>query len=96
MTCNAVKAAEISLAKSMAQQLAVRQYPREQRGAGVDSGFREALGIGSVQDDPDGMAEFVRRELPFGGSACPGRGRGGRRVPRLAVRELDQRGKCAR
>ena len=66
MTYNAVKAAEISLAKSMAQQLAQRQHPRQQRGAGIDSVSGRIVGSRGVQEDPDGMAEFVRRELPFG------------------------------
>jgi 3-oxoacyl-[acyl-carrier protein] reductase len=65
MTYNAVKAAEISLAKSMAQQLA-------KDGIRVNS-----VAPGSIlfpggswdrrrQADPSGIAEFVRRELPFG------------------------------
>jgi len=65
MTYNAVKAAEISLAKSMAQQLA------------KDNIRVNSLAPGSIlfpggswdvrqKADPDGIAEFVRRELPFG------------------------------
>jgi 3-oxoacyl-[acyl-carrier protein] reductase len=65
MTYNAVKAAEISLAKSMAQQLA-------KDGIRVNS-----IAPGSIlfpggswdkrqQTDPVGIAEFVRLELPFG------------------------------
>ena len=65
MTYNAVKAAEISLAKSMAQQLA-------QHGIRVNS-----VAPGSIlfpggswdkrqQADPAGIAEFMRLELPFG------------------------------
>jgi 3-oxoacyl-[acyl-carrier protein] reductase len=62
---NAVKAAEISVAKSMAQQLAA-------------SGIRvNSVSPGSIlfeggswwkrqQADPMGIAEFVKRELPFG------------------------------
>jgi 3-oxoacyl-[acyl-carrier protein] reductase len=65
MTYNAVKAAEISLAKSMAQQLA-------------PDGIRvNSIAPGSIlfpggswdkrqQADPAGIVEFVRRELPFG------------------------------
>jgi 3-oxoacyl-[acyl-carrier protein] reductase len=65
MTYNAVKAAEISLAKSLAQQLA-------------PSGIRvNSLSPGSIlfeggswwkrqQADPAGIDEFIRRELPFG------------------------------
>ena len=65
MTYNAVKAAEISLAKSMAQQLA-------KDGIRVNS-----IAPGSIlfpggswdkrqQADPAGIAEFIRTELPFG------------------------------
>jgi 3-oxoacyl-[acyl-carrier protein] reductase len=65
MTYNAVKAAEISLAKSLAQQLA-------------SSGIRvNSVSPGSIlfeggswwrrqQADPAAIAEFVKRELPFG------------------------------
>jgi hypothetical protein len=65
MTYNAVKAAEISLGKAMAQQLAA-------------DGIRvNSVCPGSIlcpggswwkrrEADPEGMAEFVRRELPFG------------------------------
>jgi 3-oxoacyl-[acyl-carrier protein] reductase len=65
MTYNAVKAAEISLAKSMAQQLA------------KDNIRVNSLAPGSIlfpggswdqrqKADPEGIADFVRRELPFG------------------------------
>ena len=65
MTYNAVKAAEISLGKALAQQLA-------------PSGIRvNSIAPGSIlfeggswhqrqQADPDGIAQFVARELPFG------------------------------
>jgi 3-oxoacyl-[acyl-carrier protein] reductase len=65
MTYNAVKAAEISLAKAMARELAA-------------DGIRvNSVAPGSIlfpggswwkrqQADPDGIAGFVRRELPFG------------------------------
>lgn len=65
MTYNAVKAAEISLAKSMAQQLARDNIrvnsvaPGSIRWPGGSWDLR-------VQADPEAMAEFVRRELPFG------------------------------
>jgi 3-oxoacyl-[acyl-carrier protein] reductase len=65
MTYNAVKAAEISLAKSMAQQLA------------SDNIRVNSVAPGSIlfpggswhlrqQEDPAAIATFVRRELPFG------------------------------
>lgn len=65
MTYNAVKAAQISLGKSLAQQLA---------GAGIRV---NTVSPGSIlfeggswwkrqQQDPAGIADFVRRELPFG------------------------------
>jgi len=65
MTYNAVKAAEISLAKAMAHQLA------------SDRIRVNAIAPGSIlfdggswwrrqQEDPVGIAEFVRREIPLG------------------------------
>ena len=65
MTYNAVKAAEISLAKSMARQLA------------KDNIRVNSLAPGSIlfpggswdqrqKADPAGIADFIRRELPFG------------------------------
>ena len=65
MTYNAVKAAEISLAKSMAQQLA----PDNIRVLSVSPGsilFPGGSWWKRQQDDPNGIAEFVKRELPFG------------------------------
>jgi 3-oxoacyl-[acyl-carrier protein] reductase len=65
MTYNAVKAAEISLAKAMAQQLA-RDNIRVNSVAPGSIRFPGGSWDRRVQEDPDGMAEFVRRELPFG------------------------------
>jgi 3-oxoacyl-[acyl-carrier protein] reductase len=65
MTYNAVKAAEISLGKAMAQQLA-RDNIRVNSVAPGSIRFPGGSWDRRVQDDPDGMAEFVRRELPFG------------------------------
>jgi 3-oxoacyl-[acyl-carrier protein] reductase len=65
MTYNAVKAAEISLAKSMAQQLA-KDNIRVNSVAPGSIRFPGGSWDRRVQDDPEGMAEFVRRELPFG------------------------------
>jgi 3-oxoacyl-[acyl-carrier protein] reductase len=65
MTYNAVKAAEISLAKSLAQQLA----PLNIRVNSVAPGSILVPG-GSwhkrQQADPQGIAEFIKRDLPFG------------------------------
>ena len=65
MTYNAVKAAEISLAKAMAQQLA-RDNIRVNSVAPGSIRFPGGSWDRRVQDDPEGMNEFVRRELPFG------------------------------
>jgi 3-oxoacyl-[acyl-carrier protein] reductase len=65
MTYNAVKAAEISLAKAMAQQLA-KDNIRVNSVAPGSIRFPGGSWDRRVQEDPDGMAEFVRRELPFG------------------------------
>ena len=65
MTYNAVKAAEISLAKSMAQQLA-RDNIRVNSVAPGSIRFPGGTWERRVQEDPEGMSEFVKRELPFG------------------------------
>jgi len=65
MTYNAVKAAEISLAKAMAQQLA-RDNIRVNSVAPGSIRFPGGSWDRRVQEDPDGMADFVLRELPFG------------------------------
>jgi 3-oxoacyl-[acyl-carrier protein] reductase len=65
MTYNAVKAAEISLAKSLAQELA----PDNIRVLSVSPGsilFPGGSWWKRQQADPDGIAQFVARELPFG------------------------------
>ena len=65
MTYNAVKAAETSLAKSLAQQLA----PDNIRVVGVAPGsilFPGGSWDKRQQADPEGIADFVKRELPFG------------------------------
>lgn len=65
MTYNAVKAAEISLAKSLAQQLAKDQI----RVVSVAPGsilFEGGSWWKRQQADPDGIAQFVKQELPFG------------------------------
>jgi 3-oxoacyl-[acyl-carrier protein] reductase len=65
MTYNAVKAAEISLAKAMAQQLA-RDNIRVNSVAPGSIRFPGGSWDKRVREDPEGMSEFVRRELPFG------------------------------
>ena len=65
MSYNAVKAAQISLGKSLAQQLA----PSNIRVNTVSPGsimFEGGSWWKRQQQDPDGIAEFVKRELPFG------------------------------
>jgi 3-oxoacyl-[acyl-carrier protein] reductase len=65
MTYNAVKAAEISLAKSLAQQLA-RDNIRVNSVAPGSILFPGGSWHRRQQADPEGTADFVRRELPFG------------------------------
>ncbi len=65
MTYNAVKAAEISLAKSMAQQLA-RDNIRVNSVAPGSILFSGGSWDRRQKDDPSGIADFVLRELPFG------------------------------
>src|SRR5262245_20215368 len=65
MTYNAVKAAEISLAKSMAQQLA-RDNIRVCSIAPGSILFPGGSWHRRQLEDPEGIAAFVTRELPFG------------------------------
>jgi 3-oxoacyl-[acyl-carrier protein] reductase len=65
MTYNAVKAAEISLAKSLAQQLASDNI-RVNSVAPGSILFPGGSWDKRLEADPDAIAEFVRRELPFG------------------------------
>jgi 3-oxoacyl-[acyl-carrier protein] reductase len=70
MTYNAVKAAEISLAKSLAQQLASSNI----RVNSVSPGsilFEGGSWWKRQQENPVAIAEFVRRELPFGRFGTP-------------------------
>jgi 3-oxoacyl-[acyl-carrier protein] reductase len=70
MTYNAVKAAEISLAKSLSQQLA----PSKIRVNSVSPGsilFEGGSWWKRQQENPVAIAEFVRRELPFGRFGTP-------------------------
>ena len=65
MTYNAVKASEISLAKSLAQQLA-RDNIRVNSVAPGSISFPGGSWAKRQAADPEGMAAFVDRELPFG------------------------------
>jgi 3-oxoacyl-[acyl-carrier protein] reductase len=70
MTYNAIKAAEISLAKSLAQQLAASNI----RVNSVSPGsilFEGGSWWKRQQDDPGWIADFVRRDLPFGRFGTP-------------------------
>ena len=65
MTYNVVKAAEISLAKALANQLA----PANIRVNSVAPGsimFPGGSWHKRQQSDPEGIADMVKRELPFG------------------------------
>jgi 3-oxoacyl-[acyl-carrier protein] reductase len=70
MTYNAVKAAEISLAKALAQQLA-RDHIRVNSIAPGSIMFPGGSWWKRQQADPAGIAEFVERELPFGRFGTP-------------------------
>ncbi len=65
MTYNAVKAAEISLAKAMAQQLA-KDNIRVNSVAPGSILFEGGTWWQRQRADPEAIAEFVRRDLPFG------------------------------
>jgi 3-oxoacyl-[acyl-carrier protein] reductase len=65
MTYNAVKAAEISLAKAMAQQLA-KDRIRVNSVAPGSILFEGGSWWARQQADPAGIADFVAREMPFG------------------------------
>jgi 3-oxoacyl-[acyl-carrier protein] reductase len=65
MTYNVVKAAEISLAKAMAQQLA-KDNIRVNSIAPGSIAFEGGSWWKRQQEDPAGMAEFVAREIPMG------------------------------
>ena len=65
MTYNAVKAAEISLAKALAQQLASDNIRVNSVAPGSIS-FPGGSWHRRQQEDPEGMAQFVSQNLPFG------------------------------
>ena len=70
MTYNAVKAAEISLGKSLAQQLA-RDSIRVNSVAPGSILFPGGSWDKRQREDPAGIAGFIARELPFGRFGCP-------------------------
>ena len=65
MTYNAVKAAEISLAKAMAQQLAGDNIRVNSIAPGSIL-FEGGSWWKRQQDDPEGIAAFIKSDLPFG------------------------------
>jgi 3-oxoacyl-[acyl-carrier protein] reductase len=65
MTYIAVKAAEISLGKALAQQLASSNIRVNSIAPGSIL-FEGGSWHQRQQADPDGIAQFVARELPFG------------------------------
>jgi 3-oxoacyl-[acyl-carrier protein] reductase len=65
MTYNTVKAAEIALAKSMAQHLA-KDNIRVNSVAPGSISFEGGSWWKRQQEDPKGIAEFIKAELPFG------------------------------
>ena len=90
MTYNAVKAAEISLAKSMAQQLA----PMNIRVNSVSPGsilFEGGSWWKRQQDDPAGDRRVREARAPVRTLRQARRGRRCRRVPLVVARQLDQR-----
>ena len=66
MTYNAVKAAEISLAKSMARELAPDNIRVNSVAPGSISFPGGSWHRRQQEEDPEGMAAFVREQLPFG------------------------------
>jgi len=70
MTYNAVKAAEISLAKAMAGQLAADRIRVNSIAPGSIL-FEGGSWWRRQQDNPVAIAEFVKRELPFGRFGTP-------------------------
>ena len=90
MTYNAVKAAEISLAKSLAQQLA----PATSASTASRPGsilFPGGSWHKRQQADPAGIAEFIQPRAAVRPLRPARRSRRRRRLPRVAARQLDQR-----
>jgi 3-oxoacyl-[acyl-carrier protein] reductase len=70
MTYNAVKAAEISLGKSLARELAADNIRVNSIAPGSIL-FPGGSWHARQQADPEGIADFVKRELPFGRFGTP-------------------------
>ena len=70
MTYNAVKAAEISLAKAMSQQLAVDNIRVNSIAPGSIM-FEGGSWWKRQQENPAAIAEMIRRDLPFGRFGSP-------------------------
>ena len=87
---NVAKAAEISLAKAMASDLA-KDGIRVLSVAPGSTLFPGGSWERRVRDDPEGMAAFVERELPVGPVRHGRRGRRRRRVPRLPAGVVGRR-----
>ena len=90
MTYNAVKAAEISLAKSLAQQLAPRQHPRQQRRAGVDP-VSGRLVVEAAAGRPRGHRRLRAPRTAVRPLRHPRGSRQRRRVSGVAEGQLDRR-----
>ena len=90
MVYNAVKAAEISLAKAMAQQLA-KDNIRVNSVAPGSILFAGGSWDKRQKADPAGIAEFIKARASVRALRPRRRSRRCRGVSRLAARELDQR-----
>ena len=92
---NVAKAAEISLAKAMARDLA-RDRIRVFSIAPGSTLFAGGSWERRLREDPEGMAAFIERELPVGETRHRRRDRGRDGLPRLATRLVGRRRLCAR
>ena len=93
LTYNAVKAAEISLAKSLARELAEDNI-RVNSVAPGSILFPGGSWHRRQQADPEGIADFVKHELPFGRFGRPEEVGAARRFSGLAAGQLDQWRMC--
>ena len=90
MTYNAVKAAEISLAKSLAQQLAPFEHSRQQSGARLHP-LSRGIVAPAAAGRSRGDCRVRQARAAVWSLRSPRRDRCGRHVPRIAARQLDQR-----